>query len=71
MPYHKDVYYDLVMQLVENGKITKSGIIVCEHAKEVALPENYGPFQLIRQETYGAAVVSIYRYVQEEGETID
>ncbi|WP_342559294.1 16S rRNA (guanine(966)-N(2))-methyltransferase RsmD [Metasolibacillus sp. FSL K6-0083] len=70
-PYHKDVYYDLVMQLVENGKITKSGIIVCEHAKEVALPENYGPFQLIRQETYGAAVVSIYRYVQEEGETID
>ncbi|WP_042471636.1 16S rRNA (guanine(966)-N(2))-methyltransferase RsmD [Bacillus ndiopicus] len=69
-PYHKEAYYDLVEQLVENEKVALTGIIVCEHAKEVSLPKNYGAFQLTRQETYGAAVVSIYRCMQEEGETI-
>ncbi|MEC1179467.1 16S rRNA (guanine(966)-N(2))-methyltransferase RsmD [Metasolibacillus meyeri] len=69
-PYHKQAYYDLVTQLVENDKVAKTGIIVCEHAKEVALPENYGAFQLTRQETYGAAIISIYRCIEEEGENV-
>lgn len=69
-PYHKAMYYDLVAQLVENNKVVTTGIIVCEHAKEVTLPESYGEFQLIRQEIYGAAVVSVYRCTKEEGEIV-
>lgn len=67
-PYHKKMYYDLVETLVENEKIARTGFIVCEHAKEVTLPENYGSFHLVRQETYGTVVISIYRISEEAGE---
>lgn len=60
-PYHQKEYYELVNVLVENDKINKSGIILCEHAKEVALPDAFGEFSLQRQETYGGTVISIYR----------
>lgn len=67
-PYHKKMYYDLVETLVENEKIARTGFIVCEHGKEVTLPENYGSFHLVRQETYGTVVISIYRISEEAGE---
>ena len=65
-PYHKVEYYNLVQTLVDAEKLSKDAIILCEHAKEVSLPENYGPFQLVRQETYSSTIISIYRYVREE-----
>ena len=41
-------------------------IILCEHAKEVNLPKNYGSFELVRQETYSSTIISIYRHAREE-----
>ena len=70
-PYHKKEYYDLVELLVEGEKLSKDAIIMCEHSKEVKLPENYGAYQLMRQESYGDTIISIYRDLGEEGETVD
>ncbi|MBS7344761.1 MAG: 16S rRNA (guanine(966)-N(2))-methyltransferase RsmD [Caryophanon sp.] len=68
-PYHKAEYYDLVRVLIDHGKIDLKGVIMCEHATDVTLPETYGPFTRVRQETYSSTVVSIYRVTQqEEGE---
>ena len=64
-PYHKSEYYDLVQTLVEADKLAHNAIIMCEHSKEVTLPDCYGPFSLTRQETYGSTIISIYK--REEG----
>lgn len=61
-PYHKSEYYDLVDVLVQGGKVADNAIILCEHSKEVALPESYGPFKQTRQETYGSTIITIYRH---------
>ena len=55
-----------VQSLVDAEKLSKDAIVLCEHAKEVALPENYGPFELVRQETYSSTIISIYRQLREE-----
>lgn len=70
-PYHKKEYYDLVETLVEGGKLSENAIILCEHSREVDLPENYGVYKRIRKELYGSTIISIYRDLREEGETID
>ncbi|HBT73431.1 MAG TPA: 16S rRNA (guanine(966)-N(2))-methyltransferase RsmD [Lysinibacillus sp.] len=67
-PYHQQEYYDLVQILVDNDKVQRDGIILCEHAKEVQLPRNFGEFVLTRQETYGGTIISVYRCTEEEGE---
>lgn len=68
-PYHKAEYYDLVTQLVEAGKLSEDAIILCEHTRELTLPEAYGAFALVRRETYGETIISVYR--KEEGESVD
>ena len=60
-PYHKSEYYDLAKVLVEGGKLSEKAIIMCEHSKEVDLPEAYGEYKLVRQETYGSTIISIYK----------
>ena len=67
-PYHKKGYYDLVEALVEGEKLSQQAIIMCEHSREVSLPAQYGVYRLVRQETYGSTIISIYRYEEEEGE---
>lgn len=69
-PYHKKEYYDLVEVLALGGKLAANAIIMCEHSNDVELPDNYGPFKLTRRETYGSTIISIYRDLGEEGETI-
>jgi 16S rRNA (guanine966-N2)-methyltransferase len=70
-PYHKKEYYDLVETLIDGGKLSEDAIILCEHSTEVELPKCYGAYNCIRQETYGSTIISIYRHVGEEGESID
>lgn len=69
-PYHKNEYYDLVEVLAHGGKLAANAIIMCEHSNDVELPDNYGPFKLVRRETYGGTIISIYRDLGEEGETV-
>lgn len=65
-PYHKAEYYDFVATLAEAGKLSVDAIILCEHTKELTLPEQYGDYKLVRRETYGETIISVYR--MEEGE---
>lgn len=60
-PYQKSDYYDLVLKLVDGGKIAENAIILCEHTSELSLPESYGSFTLQREEKYGNTIISIYR----------
>lgn len=62
-PYKKVEYYDLVLSLIEEDKISNKGIIVCEHASNVELAEQLLGFKRTRQETYGDTVISIYRKI--------
>lgn len=70
-PYHKGEYYDLVTALVEAEKLSQDAIILCEHTRELMLPESYGAYQLTRRETYGETIISVYRNIEEEGELVD
>lgn len=65
-PYHKEEYYELVNVLIENDKMDDNAIILCEHAKEVDLPKEFGKFSLQRKETYGGTIISIYRFIEQE-----
>lgn len=60
-PYKKIEYYDLVLSLINENKISNEGIIVCEHSSFVELPEQFNEFKRSRQEVYGDTVISIYR----------
>ncbi|MFP3918619.1 16S rRNA (guanine(966)-N(2))-methyltransferase RsmD [Lysinibacillus telephonicus] len=60
-PYRKIEYYDLILTLIDGGKLSENAVIVCEHAAEVSLPSTYGPYTLTRQESYGGTIISIYR----------
>ncbi|GAF63952.1 16S rRNA (guanine(966)-N(2))-methyltransferase RsmD [Alkalihalobacillus trypoxylicola] len=42
--------------------LKKSGVIVCEHSKERALPENIGDLTMTRQEKYGDTCISIFQF---------
>lgn len=67
-PYAKHEYYNLVQELVDNGKVSDDAILVCEHEKQLKLPAAFGSFSLKRQELYGSSYISIYRKDEEEGE---
>jgi 16S rRNA (guanine(966)-N(2))-methyltransferase RsmD len=70
-PYKKRAYYDLVEELVSNNVISSSGTIVCEHDRDTDLPDNFLHFEKIREESYGSIIISFYRSVKEEGESIE
>ena len=60
-PYEKIKYYDLISELIEGGKLAQDAIIVCEHAADIELPDEYGPYARGREEKYGNTNISIYR----------
>ncbi|MGE7917747.1 16S rRNA (guanine(966)-N(2))-methyltransferase RsmD [Viridibacillus sp. NPDC093762] len=70
-PYKKRAYYDLVEEIVSNNVISSTGTIVCEHDRDTDLPGNFLHFEKIREESYGSIIISFYRSVKEEGESIE
>ncbi len=70
-PYQKSSYYDLVLTLIEKECLSQSGIVMCEHEKGVELPDSYGAFKLVRRENYGGTIISIYRCLSEEENSIE
>ncbi|MGG0655989.1 16S rRNA (guanine(966)-N(2))-methyltransferase RsmD [Rummeliibacillus pycnus] len=69
-PYKKHQYYELIQDIVSNGVISKEGTIVCEHDKEIELPESFFNFHKVRVEKYGGTIISFYRLVEEEGDYV-
>ncbi|UQW98283.1 16S rRNA (guanine(966)-N(2))-methyltransferase RsmD [Rummeliibacillus sp. G93] len=69
-PYKKQQYYNMVEDIVANQMIHEDGTIVCEHDREVDLPTVFLDFHKVREEEYGSTIISIYRFVEEEGDYI-
>ncbi len=70
-PYKKQQLVSLLEQIVSGGRLNDGGMIVCEHSKDVALPDHVGSLEKIKSEIYGIIAITIYAYphsVQEENE---
>ncbi|CEG22377.1 Ribosomal RNA small subunit methyltransferase D [Planococcus massiliensis] len=70
-PYHMEASYELMDKAAEIGIMTEDSIVVCEHAKEVALGAETKYFERFKHEPYGSTIISIYRFKGEEGEEIE
>ncbi|ANU22808.1 16S rRNA (guanine(966)-N(2))-methyltransferase RsmD [Planococcus donghaensis] len=70
-PYHMKKSYELMDKAGELGIVTEDAIVVCEHDRDVELPDRTKYFERYKKELYGSTIISIYRYHGEEGERID
>lgn len=70
-PYHMEKAYGLMGKAAEFGLLEDEAIIVCEHERDIELPEETAGCVRFKKELYGNTIISIYRYQGEEGERID
>ncbi len=64
-PYGKGIVADAVLKV--SGKMSDHGIIICEHATDVEVPEKAGEFTVYRQYKYGKLVnVTIYKKMRKD-----
>nr|WP_218627886.1 16S rRNA (guanine(966)-N(2))-methyltransferase RsmD [Sporosarcina sp. E16_8] len=59
-PYAETAFYDLALKFVVADLLTENAVIVCEHEKQLELPEAYGIYNKIKSSVYGNSAVSIY-----------
>lgn len=59
-PYAEVKYYELAEAFVAAGLLSESAIIVCEHEKQLTLPEQFGPYVKTKNPIYGNSAISIY-----------
>jgi 16S rRNA (guanine966-N2)-methyltransferase len=62
-PYRKQQLIKLMETINKETLLNTNGIIVCEHASDVVLPEEVGYLKLIRKEQYGIIGISIYQHM--------
>lgn len=61
-PPYKDQQLKALLDMIdEHALLTDGGVIVCEHDKDVTLPEEAGQLYISRQELYGLTGITIYR----------
>ncbi len=63
-PYRKGILQELLPTLA--AKLRKNGKIVCEHEKELGLPEKILNLQLQKHYFYGKIVVSVFAFAEED-----
>ncbi len=63
-PYRKDILQKILPDLIK--KMKKNGKIICEHEKDLEMPEKFLDLQLQKHYFYGKIVVSVYA-LNEEG----
>ncbi|WP_053366088.1 16S rRNA (guanine(966)-N(2))-methyltransferase RsmD [Bacillus sp. FJAT-27245] len=61
-PYKKQQLVSLLERIYSDGRLSRTGKIVCEHSKDVQMPDNAGGFEMIRSEVYGIIAITIYAY---------
>ncbi|WP_223700343.1 16S rRNA (guanine(966)-N(2))-methyltransferase RsmD [Sutcliffiella deserti] len=67
-PYKRHQLEDLIHKISDYQLLSKEGLIMAEHSKEVELPVDLGTFTRTKQEHYGLTVISVYRFaVKDEG----
>lgn len=59
-PYAEDKYYDLAMEFVQANLLSDNAIIICEHEKQLTLPDSYGEYIKTKNPIYGNSAISIY-----------
>lgn len=62
-PYRKEILPVLLPQLA--SKLRKNGKIICEHEKDLKLPEEISNLRLKKNYFYGKIVVSVYMLAEE------
>jgi 16S rRNA (guanine966-N2)-methyltransferase len=61
-PYKKQQLIKLMELIDSHALLKEDGVIVCEHASEITLPETSGNLVKTKSETYGIIAVSIFTY---------
>ncbi|MFD2443402.1 16S rRNA (guanine(966)-N(2))-methyltransferase RsmD [Bacillus sp. CGMCC 1.16607] len=64
-PYKKQQLLKLLETIEKEQLVISDGMIVCEHATDVILPDEVGLLKNIKKETYGIISISIYQLVNE------
>ncbi len=65
-PYRKDILQNILPNLEK--KLKKTGKMICEHEKELKMPEEIFNLRLQKNYFYGKIVVSVYAFAEEESE---
>ncbi len=65
-PYRKDILQEILPDLEK--KLKKNGKIICEHEKELEMPEKILNLRLKKNYFYGKIVVSVFAFAEEESE---
>jgi 16S rRNA G966 N2-methylase RsmD len=56
----------LLERIQDEKLLATNGIIVCEHSKDVVLPDKVGHLKQVKFENYGIISISIYALKSEE-----
>lgn len=59
-PFAQIHFYELVIEFVKSGLLHEQAVIVCEHEKQVNLPDAFGEYQRMKNPVYGNTALSIY-----------
>lgn len=65
-PYRMEVIPDLIEVMSDCDMIHHDGLVVCEHAADIVLPETIRTLGKWKESLYGDTRVTIYRPLQEE-----
>ncbi|MBR6616678.1 MAG: 16S rRNA (guanine(966)-N(2))-methyltransferase RsmD [Oscillospiraceae bacterium] len=65
-PYRKDILQEILPNLAK--KLKESGKMICEHEKDLEMPEKIFNLRLKKEYFYGKIVVSVYAFEEEESE---
>lgn len=60
-PYAEEKYYELVAEIANSEILSETAIIVCEHDKNMTLPNSYGLYEKVKNVSYGNSAISIYK----------
>ena len=59
-PYAAIEYYDVIKELLAQGLVEEDATIVCEHDKNIELPEQYDTYIQISSTVHGNTAITIY-----------
>lgn len=65
-PYRRNILQEILPDLIK--KMKKNGKIICEHEKDLEMPEKISNLRLQKNYFYGKIVVSVYAFEEEGSE---
>lgn len=60
-PYNRGLVQESLNIIINNGIMSSDCLIVAESDKDDKMPEEAGPFKLIRSQKYGDTVITLYK----------